>query len=106
MVMFFYLSIDAAILWPLDAKNWLFGKDPSAGKDWRQEEKGTTEDKMHGWHHQLNGNEFEQALEVGDRQGSLECCSPWGYKESDWVTELSWSIYSKRHLQLLSFNMY
>ena len=64
------------ILWPPDMKNWLTGKDPDAGKDWRQEEKGTTEDEIVGWHHQLDGHEFEQALEVGDGQGSLECCSP------------------------------
>ena len=66
------------ILWPSNAKNWLIGKDPDAGKDWRQEEKGTTEDEMVGWHHRLEGQEFEQALGVGDRQGSLSCCSPWG----------------------------
>ena len=69
------------ILWPPDAKNWLIGKDSDAGKDWRQEEKGTTEDEMVGWHHQLNRHEFEQALEVGDGQESLACCSPWGCKE-------------------------
>ena len=59
------------ILWPPNAKNWRIGKDPDAGKDWRQEEKGTTEDEMVGWHHRLEGQEFEQALGVGDRQGSL-----------------------------------
>jgi len=73
-------SIDAEaetpILWPPDVKNWLIGKDPDAGKDWRQE-KEMTEDEMVGWHHWLDGHEFEQALGVGDRQGSLECCSPW-----------------------------
>ena len=57
--------------WPPDVKNWLIGKDPDAGKDWRQEEKGTTEDEMVGWHHQLDGHEFEQAPGVGDRQASL-----------------------------------
>ena len=56
-------------------KNWLIGKDPDAGKDWRQEEKGTTEDEMVGWHHQIDGHEFEQALGIGDGQGSLACCS-------------------------------
>ena len=72
------------------AKNLLIGKDPDAGKDWRQEVKGTTEDEMVGWHDQLNGHEFEQAPRVGDGQGSLACCNPWGHKESghDW-TELS-----------------
>ena len=67
-------------LWPPDAKNWFFGKDPDTGKDWRREEKGMTEDEMVGWHHWLNGQEFEQALGVGDGQGSLACCSPWGCK--------------------------
>ena len=66
------------------------GKDPDAGKDWRQEEKKTTEDQMVGWHHWLTGHEFEQAPGVGDGQGSLACYSPWGRKESDaWVTELN-----------------
>ena len=64
------------ILWPPDVKNWLIRKDPDAGKDWRQEEKGTTEDEMVGWHHQLDGHEFGQAPGVGDGQGSLACCSP------------------------------
>ena len=70
------------ILWPPDAKSWLVGKDPAAGKDWRQE-KGTTEDEMVGWHHWLDGYEFEQALGDGEGQGSLVCCSPWGHKDSD-----------------------
>ena len=65
-------------------------KDPDAGKDWRQAEKGMTEDEMVGWHHQLNGHEFEEALGNGEGQGSLACCSPWGRKESDtmrnWTT--------------------
>ena len=67
---------EAPIFWPPDAKNWLTGKDPNAGKDWRQEEKGMTEDEMVGWHHWLDGHEFEQAPGVGDEQGSLGCCSP------------------------------
>ena len=74
-----------------DAKNWLIGKDPDAGKDWRQEEKGTTEDEMVGWHHRLNGHEFEQAPGVGDGQGSLACCSPRGHKESDTTEWLNWT---------------
>ena len=81
----------APILWPPDVKNWLIGKDPDAGKDWRQEEKGTTEDKTVGWHYQLNGHEFEQAPGVGDRQGSLVCCSPWGHKELDMTEQLNWT---------------
>ena len=66
-----------------NAKRQLIEKDPDAGKDWRQEEKGTTEDEMVGWHHWLSGHEFEQAPKVGDGQGSLAWCSPWGHKESD-----------------------
>ena len=69
--------------WLSDVKNWLIGKDPDAGKDWRQEEKGMTEEEIVGWHHWLNGQEFEQAPGVGDGQGSLVCCSPWDCKESD-----------------------
>ena len=74
---------ETPILWPPDAKNWLIWKDPHAGNDWRREEKGTTEDEMVGWHHRLNGHESEQALGVGDGQGSLACCSPRGHKESN-----------------------
>ena len=81
---------EAAILWPPDAKSWLIWKDPDAGKDRRPEEKGMAEDEMFGWHHQLNGHEFEQALGVGDGQGSLECCSPWGCKESDMTEWPNW----------------
>ena len=81
---------ETPILWPLDAKNWVIRKDPDAGKDWRQDKKGTTEDEMIGWHHWLNGHEFEQALGVGDGQGSLVCCSPWGHKESDTTERLDW----------------
>ena len=71
------------LLWPPDAKSLLITKDPDAGKDRRQEEKGTTEDEMVEWHHRLNGLEFEQTLGVGDGQGGLACCSPWGHKESN-----------------------
>ena len=83
---------ETAILWPLDAKSQLFGKDPDAGKYWRQEEKGMTEDEMVGWHHWLNGHEFEQAPGLGQGQGSLACCSPWCHKESDtteWLNNIS-----------------
>ena len=73
-------------------KNWPIWKDPDAGKDWRQEEKGTTEDEVVGWHHQLDGCEFEWALELGDEQGSLACCSPWDHKESDTTECLDWLI--------------
>ena len=77
------------ILWPLDAKNWLIEKDPGSGKDWRREEKGTTEDEMVGWHHRLDGHEFEQALGDGEGQGSLVCCSPWVCKELDGTEQLN-----------------
>ena len=83
-------SAEALTLWPPDAKNWLTVKDPDAGKDWRQEEKGTTEDEMVGWHYRLNGHECEQAPGSGDGQGSLMCCSPWGRKESDTTEWLNW----------------
>ena len=72
-------------------KNWLIWKDPDAGKDWRQGDKGTTEDEMVGWHHQLDGHEFEPALGVGDGQGGLVCCSSWGHKESDMTEWLNWT---------------
>ena len=74
---------EAPIFWPPDAKSWLIGKDPDAGKDWRQEEKGTIEDEVVGWHHRLKEHEFEQAPGDGEGQGSLVCCSPWDHKESD-----------------------
>ena len=79
----------APIVWPPYAKNWFTGKDPDAGTDWRHEEKGTTEDEMVGWHHQLDRHEFEQAPGISDLKGSLACCSPWGHKElgHDWATE-------------------
>ena len=84
------IDAEAPMFWPLDTKNWLIGKYPDAGKDWKQEEKGTTEDEMIGWHHWLNGHEFEQVLGVGGGQGSLVCCSPWGHRVGhNWVTELT-----------------
>ena len=70
-------------------KNWLIGKDPDAGKDWRKEEKGMTEDEMVGWHHWLDEHEFEQVAGFGDGPGSLVCCSPWGCKESDTTEQLN-----------------
>ena len=80
---------EAPILWPLDAKSWLIGKDPDAGKDWGQEDKGAAENKMVGWHHWLNGHEFEQTLGDGEGQESLVCCSPWGHKELDMTEQLN-----------------
>ena len=84
-------AAETPILWPPDAKNWLIWKDPDAEKDWRQDEKGLTQDEMVGWHHWLDGHEFEQALGVGDGQGSLACCSPWGRQELDRTEQLNWT---------------
>ena len=82
---------ETPILWLPDVKNWLIGKDPDARKDWRREEKGMTEDEMVGWHHWLNGHEFEQAPGIGDAQGSLVCCSLWGRRvRHDWASKLDW----------------
>ena len=83
------VEAEAPILWPPNAKNWLTGKDLDAGKDWRQAEKGMTEDEMIGSHHQLDRHEFEQALGVGEGQGNLVCCGPWGGKESDSFGQLN-----------------
>ena len=85
------VEAEAPILWLPDVKSWLIGKDPDAGRDWGQEEKGTTEDEMVGWHHQLNGHEFEWTPGVGDGQGGLACCDSWGRKESDTTERLIWS---------------
>ena len=86
------IEAETPILRPSVAKNWLIGKDSDAGRDWGQEEKGTTEDEMAGWHHWLNGHEFEWTLGVGDRQGGLACCNSWGRRVwHDWVTELNWT---------------
>ena len=76
---------EAPTLCPADAKKQFIRKDPDAGKNWRQEEKRTTEDKMVGWNHWLNGHEFEQALGVGEEQGSLACCGPWGHSCGTWL---------------------
>ena len=90
------LKLKLPILWPPHAKSWLAGKDPDAGKDWGQEEKGTTEDEMVGWHHRLNGHGFGWTPGVCDRQGGLVCCSSWGckesvFKESDTTEQLNWT---------------
>ena len=85
-------EMEAPLLWPPDVQNWLTGKVSSAGKDWRQEEKGTTENEMVGWHHWLYGHEFAQAPEVADGQGSLACCSPLDHKELDTTERLNWKL--------------
>ena len=83
---------ETPVFWPPHAKSWLIGKDPDAGRDWGQEEKGTTEDEMAGWHHWLNGCESEWTPEVSDGQGGLACCSSWGCRVVyDWATELNWT---------------
>ena len=82
---------DTPVLWPPDVKSWLIGKDPDAGKDWEQEEKGMPEDEMVGWHHRLDGHEFGWTLGVADGQGDLVCCSSWGHKESDTTEQLNWT---------------
>ena len=94
------IEAETSIPWPPDAKNWLISKDPGAGKDWRQDEKETTENEMVGWHHCLDGHEFEQVLGVGDGLGNLVCCSPWGCKELD-MTE-QWTELTERSLPLHS----
>ena len=85
------VEAETPILWLPDVKKWLIWKDPDAGKDWMQEEKGTTEDKMVGWHHRLNGHGFGWTLGVGDGQGGLACCGSWGLKESDTTERLNWT---------------
>ena len=82
---------ETPVLWPPHAKSWLIGKDSDAGRDWGQEEKGTTEDEMAGWHHWLDGHEFEWTPGVGEGQGGLACCNSWGRKESDTTEWLNWT---------------
>ena len=83
---------DTPVLWPPHAKSWLIGKDSDAGRDWGQEEKGTTEDGMAGWHYRLDGHKFEWTLGVGDGQGDLACCSLWGRKELDTTEGLNYQL--------------
>ena len=82
---------ETPILWPPYAKSWLIGNDPNTGRDWGQEEKGTTEDEMAGWHHWHNGHEFRWTPGVSDGQGGLACCGSWGCKESDTTEQLDWT---------------
>ena len=85
------VEAETSVLWPPDVKSWVLRKDPDAGKDWRQEEKGTTEDEMAGWYHWLNRHGFGWTPGVGDRQGGLACCGSWGCKESDMTEWLNWT---------------
>ena len=87
------VEAETPILWPPDLKSWLILKDPDAGKDWGQKEKGTTEVEMVRWHHWLNGHGFGQTLAVGDGQGGLACCRSWCHKESDMTERLNWTIW-------------
>ena len=86
------VEAETPTIWPPDAKSWLIWKDPDAGKDWRQEEKGTALDEMVGWHHWLNGHGFGWTPGVCDGQGGLACCSSWGHKESDTTEQLNWKV--------------
>ena len=96
---------ETPILWPPHAKSWLIGKDPDAGREWGQEEKGMTEDEMAGWHHRLNGHEFGWTPGVGDGQGGLACCYSWGCKESDTTEWLNW-LTDWCHKCYFSFNFF
>ena len=92
---------ETPVLWPPHVKSWLIGKDFIAGRDWGQEEKGTTEDEMAGWHHWLDGHESEWTPGDGDRQGGLACCNSWGCKESDTTERLNWTWENKDKVALL-----
>ena len=89
------VEAETPVLWPPDAKSWLIWKDPDAGKDWGQEEKGMTEDEIVGWHHRLSGHGFGWTPGVGDGQGGLACCGSWGRKESDTTERLNWAEQKK-----------
>ena len=100
------VEAETPILWPPDAKSWLIGKDPAAGKDWGQEEKGTTEDEMVGWHHLLSGHRFGWTPGVGDGQGGLVCCSSWGHKESDTTEQLNWTVTNHKVFNIISWEWF
>ena len=93
---------ETPILWPPDSKNWLIGKDPDAGRDWGQEEKGTTEDEMAGWHHPRYGHKSGWTLGVCDGQGGLACCNSCVRKESDMTEQVNWteSLFLKKILDM------
>ena len=84
-------NAETPVLWPSHGKSWLIGKDSDAGRDWGQEEKGTTKDEVAGWHHWLDGRESEWTPGVGDGQGGLVCCNSWGHKQSDTTERLNWT---------------
>ena len=98
------VEAETPVVWSPDANSWLIWKDLDAGKDWRQEEKGMTEDEMAGWHHRLNGHEFEWSPGVSDGQGGLACCSPWGCKESVTTERLNW-IEKPKYLIFIKFEI-
>ena len=100
-----WTDAEAPILWLPDAKSQLTGKDPVAGKDWEQEEKGMTEEEMAGWHHRLDGREFEWTPGVGDGQEGLACCDSWGHKESDMTEWLNWLTDRLTNLGSSSFSV-
>ena len=102
-----YLSTSDAeaetpVLWPPQGKSWLIGEDSDAGRDWGQEEKGTTKDEMAGWHHWLDGCESEWTPGVGDGQGGLACCNSWGRKESDMTERLNWTVPESRYSPIMT----
>ena len=97
---------ETPILWPPHAKSWPIGKDSDAGRDWGQEEKGTTEDEMAGWHHLLDAHEFGWTPGVGDGQGGLACCDSWGRKESDMTERLNWTEQNSLSSQILVLGIY
>ena len=94
-------EVEALIFWSSDARSWLIGKDPDAGKDWGQEEKRVTENKMVGWHHRFNGHELGQTLGGGEGLGCLACCSPWYHKELDMAGQLRNNNHNRGELSLL-----
>ena len=98
------VEAETPILWPPHAKSWLIGKDPDAGRDWGQEEKGMTEDEMAGWHHWLDAHEFGWTLGLGDGQGVLACCNSWGHKESGTTERLNWTEWER--LNWININLF
>ena len=98
------VEAETPILWLPDAKSWLIGKDPDAGKDWGQEEKGMTEDEMVGWHHWLNGHGFGWTPGFADGQGGLVCCGSWGHNELDMTEWLNWTEPNKKMISKKYFH--